>query len=256
MASSYGSANALSGLGCGRTEPTETFAARTASASPPRAERSTTMAMRRLAAAIGSLGTSGSRSALPVTLRTRDRCRPALDQQPPRGIGAIGRKFPIGAARTGEWCRVSVTGDRDVLRQSRQHWRHLLQQQPGPVVGHRRAEREHRFAISIADLNAQPFRRYVDRELACELRQLRIVLTASRICCAACSKACFSRLSSSARNSASVGCAASSTPSGAARHWPWPERRCAPVAAVASRGLPPDPASVLATSSRCGRVAR
>src|SRR5262249_50211368 len=38
--------------------------------------RSTTMEMRRLAAAIGSAGTRRSRSALPVTLRNRASCNP------------------------------------------------------------------------------------------------------------------------------------------------------------------------------------
>ncbi len=140
-----------------------------------RTERSTTIAMRRLAAASGSAGIAGSRSALPVTLRMRDSCRPELDQQTPRGIGAVRGKFPVGAAGTGKRRRVGMAGYRDVLRQPGQHRRHLLQQQPGLVVRHRRSERKHRLAIGVADLDAQTFRCHVDRQLACQLGQLRIV---------------------------------------------------------------------------------
>ena len=139
-----------------------------------RTDRSTTMAMRRLAAASGSAGTSGSRSALPVTLRMRGSCRPASTSSRRVALARSADNSQLVRPATGERRRVGVAGDRDVLRQAHQHRRDLLQQQPRAVVGDRRTERKHRLAIVVEDLDAQPLGRHVDRELPCQFRQFRI----------------------------------------------------------------------------------
>ncbi len=88
-------------------------------------------------------------------------------------------------------------------RQLRQHRRDLLQQQPRPIVRDRRTRAANiGSSLGIEKLDAQALGRHVDRQLAGEFGQLRIAATASRICCAACSNACFSCRSCSARSSA------------------------------------------------------
>ena len=117
---------------------------------------------------------SGSRSALPVTLRMRGCLQASLDQQPTRCVGAVGRQFPVCSAGTGERCSIGVSCNRDVLRQAHEHWRDLLKQKPRTVIGCRRTEWKHRLAVVIEDLDAQALRRHVDRELPCKVRQFRI----------------------------------------------------------------------------------
>jgi hypothetical protein len=111
------------------------------------AARSTTMAILRLAAASGSAGNSGSRSALPVM-------QPRLRQQPAGGVGALGRKLPVGLLAAAIGCGVGVAGNRDVLLQFGQRRSDLEQQRASPVQQHRRAGGEHRLEVLVEDLDA------------------------------------------------------------------------------------------------------
>ena len=127
---------------------------------------STTIAMRRLAAASGSAGSSGSRSAWPVT--SAEARPPAARHSASSRRVAFARSLDSSQlVRSRPVIRggIGVAGDRDLLRQLRQHWRDLLQQQTRPLVGRRRAGREHRLLVLVHELDAQPLRRHVDREL-------------------------------------------------------------------------------------------
>ena len=141
-----------------------------------RAVRNTTMAMRRLAAASGSFG--DCEVALGISPLHCGCGFPAglTDQQPSRCSGAVGRNLPNWSGRSHEWRCVGIASDRDILRQFSQHRGHLLEQQPGLFIRLRRPEGEHRLAVSVADLDAQPIGRCVDHQLTGQLLQLWIVV--------------------------------------------------------------------------------
>ena len=67
-----------------------------------------------------------------------------------------------------------MPGYRYILRHSRQHRCHLLQQQLCLFARDRGAQWEHRLTVGVTDLNAKTLRRHIDRKLTRQLRQLRV----------------------------------------------------------------------------------
>ena len=131
----------------------------------------TTMLMRRFTGLSGADGSSSTLDARPTTRPIFSGSESAGEQRASRRVGAIGRELPVRVVHCDVRPHVRVAADADAIRHAAHDVRELVEDVAAEVFEARAAEREHRAALVIDDLDAHAFRRHVEQDLILELRE-------------------------------------------------------------------------------------